>query len=174
MPFGHLTEVMAQTIRTYVEGKHVWDLGSGDFHYALELMLLGARSVLAIDKEWRERPPNGISFRQDYFFNITPEPIDVAFVSWPANHTLTGLIGILERAQTVIYLGCNLDGSACGWRGLFEHLTSRELLAHIPHRRNTLLVCGRTLDVPREPTGEERGGLTTEGLTFDGVYSTST
>jgi len=173
MPFGHLTETMAQTIRTYVEGKRVWDLGSGDFHYARELLLLGADSVLAIDKEWRGRPPEGVTFRQDYFFDITPEPIEVAFISWPANYNLTGLIEILEQAQTVIYLGCNLDGSACGWKGLFEHLTGRELLAHVPHRRNTLLVCGRTLDVPREPTGEERGGLTTEGLTFDGVYLTS-
>jgi len=78
----------------------------------------------------------------------------------------TGLLQALDRADVVIYLGCNTDHSACGSPELFRQLCGRELLGHVPHRRNTLLIYGRgTRTGPL--TGEEFAGLTGALLSFE-------
>lgn len=83
----------------------------------------------------------------------------MAFVSWPANRPDEGLLTLLKRAATLIYLGKCTDGTCCGWPGLFTYFLSRELLVHVPDEYNTLFVYGGALETPRTGEWEERAGL---------------
>lgn len=157
--FGRISEDMETTLRHYVEGQVVWDLGAGHLIHAKHLLRLGAVRIMAVDKE---------GFRASLYrgFNIVPirnyyanmdltEDFEVVFLSWPTNTHLGGLVSILERAQVVIYLGCNTGGSCCGWSGLFRHFRDREVLATHTIRQNTMTVYGPEPTPPRPPTGEE-------------------
>ena len=166
MPFGHLTPPMLVALRPLVAGRIVHDLGAGDLGLARALRGLGASRVVAIDKAYGspESPlardalggTAGIELVRAYFRDFS-DPVDVAFVSWPVNWP-TGLAGILERSRVVLYLGKNTDGSACGTPEVFARLASREVLAHVPHRRNTLVAYG-PVRTARPLLGEELAAL---------------
>jgi hypothetical protein len=140
---------MRERIGAVVADQQVWDLGAGDLTHARMLLDLGAQEVVAVDYSglfranlaaWADPRIDG---RVARFHEVeAPPTIPVAWVSWPFNHYLRGLVPLLQRSRQVIYLGANTDGSACGWADLFEHLIDRELLTEIPHRRNSLLIYG--------------------------------
>ena len=83
---------------------------------------------------------------------------------------MDGLLQLLARAETIVYLGKNTDGSMCGFPAVFEHMVGRRLLAYVPHFRNTLVVVGARLTEPRAPQHEELAGLLAyeELLGYDG------
>lgn len=160
--YGVLHTGQGEAVQRVVQGRVVHDLGAGDLVLANELLNMGASRVVAIDKQppygWRGDPR--IQVIQSYFHQYSGE-IDVAFMSWPQNYNDEGVLNLIKRAGTVIYLGKNTDGSACGSIRMFEHLVGRELLTHVPCRENTLLIYGKELQEPREPVGEEKAALTT-------------
>ena len=169
MPCGLLTPPMQALLAPLVARRVVWDLGAGDLTHARLLLDLGAAGVIAVEKEWHKMPrPNDPRLRplRMYFSSVELRPIEVAFLSWPTNHNLPGLLEILGMAEIVVYLGCNIGGSACGFADLYRELATREPLACEEHRRNTLIAYGRE---PRTSPmlGEEFAGLT--GLWFDTV-----
>lgn len=175
MPYGTLTDEMQQSLGPFVHGKEVWDLGAGDLEHAETLVALGATQVIAVDKTKMPKPlSNRIRAIWTYFANldVPASGIRVAFIAWPINYIMPELFPILEQSDVVVYLGSNTDGNSCGWKGLFHHLVTRELLVHIPHQRNTLIVVGKQLEEPREPTWEELAGLTGELLRFSNRPST--
>ena len=66
----------------------------------------------------------------------------------------------VRKAKRVIYLGNNMDGTVCGSPKLYKHLSRRQVLAHAPERRNTLIVYGGLLrGRQRELLPEERAGI---------------
>lgn len=149
-----------EAIQEVVRGRVVHDLGAGDFVLAHELLRMGASKIVALDKEaphtWKGDAR--IQVVRGYFHAYTGD-IDVAFMSWPQNYNDEGVLRLIERAGTVVYLGKNTDGSACGSLRMFDHLVGRELLAHVPDRANTLLIYGKLLAEPREAVGEELAAL---------------
>lgn len=175
--YGRLNPEQKKAIQPFVRGHQVHDLGAGDLNLAVELLKLGATGVTAIDKE---DPPKktldpAITYTKALFSAFAKLQADVAFVAWPMNHANPDLNEICMNAQTVIYLGKNTDGTACGDRSLFDIFLYRKLLAYVPHRDNTLIILGKTLRKPRKPTGEERAGIAhwSEGvLRYDDVETT--
>lgn len=172
MPFGTLTNGMLATIQPQVVDLEVWDLGAGDLGHAHTLLGIGAMRIIAVDKSDRGGSvlsTPGIEFNHAPFkdIDVSLAGIRVAFLSWPMNYRMPGLIGLLERSERVIYLGSNTDGCACGWPDLFHHFLGRELVAHVPHKKNSLLVLGDPLDEPRASTPEEYAALSGEMMTFD-------
>jgi len=176
MSYGLLTAEMETAIEPFVRDTEVWDLGAGDLQYAHKLLDLGARVVHAVDKEYRFgeptpalprikiKAPPGVAIKTRPHMKIVPayfheievpkNGIPTAFLSWPPNWHTPGLRGLLAAAKTVIYLGCNTGGSACGTRDLFDPLSQRKVLAHVPHSRNSLIVYGE--HVGRRPlVGDE-------------------
>lgn len=159
MPFGRLSIEQAVAVRPWVLDRDVWDLGAGDCLTSVLLLGLGARHVTAVDGELEGVSPlPGITMSSSLFKDISVA-IDVAFLSWPSNYLQPGLVSLLRRARVVVYLGSNVDLTACGHPTLFEYFTSRDLVCHIPRPRNTLLVLGKPLDTRRPPTGEEYAGM---------------
>src|SRR6185295_6166075 len=65
-----------------------------------------------------------------------------------------GLSELVRRANVVIYLGKNTDGTVCGGGGLWCELIQREILSYEPDPKNTLIVYGPAR-VGRELRGEE-------------------
>ncbi len=59
------------------------------------------------------------------FADLRGLEIDVAFVSAPPNEPAPGLVGLLQAASVVVYVGKNTDGTACGWPGMFAALARR-------------------------------------------------
>jgi len=167
--FGHLTRKMKKILPQYIVGKELWDLGAGKLGHSFALLKAGAASVVAVDKDPGTKKHPLLRTIRGYFDQVAvPEKgIEVAFVSWPSNHHLPGLLALLEVSQVVIYLGSNTDGTSCGWSGLFRHLTRRELLAHVPDKLNSLIICGGQLQRARPPTPEEIAALHGSMMSFD-------
>ncbi len=163
MGHGQLEHDQALAVRKVIRGRQVIDCGAGDLTLALKLAELGAREVIAIDKEpMPECPdprvrPNRRQFSA--WLDSRKDPVEVAFVSWPTNYSMAmydrGLQAIVD-SKTVIYLGKNTDESACGSRRLFTHFLGRELLVYLPHRRNVLCIYGGPLGYTRRGEYEER------------------
>ena len=165
MPYGRLTEAQAEIVRTYVAKKWVADLGAGDLSLSRELLRLGAACVDAVDTKLPPRAPKRVLRHPCYFHDYVGSP-EVGFVSWPVNWDVN-LPTVLRRIPTVLYLGTNVGGTACGDIELWRYLTTREVLAHSPDRENTLTVYG-SREVERELTGEEFAALHPERLfTFE-------
>jgi hypothetical protein len=168
--YGRLSKKQLEALQPHVSGRHVHDLGAGNLELSKALLSLGAQKVTAIDKIVMTPTDPRIEVRKAYFHDLDDLAPDVAFISWPVNHDQPELFRVLRAATKVIYLGKNSDGTSCGHPTLFRDLLKRELLTYVPERDNTLIVGGRTLEVPREPTGEERANFSRETiLQFDEV-----
>lgn len=167
---GQLTEAQKTVLRDVVKDQVVYDLGAGSCNLSRELLKLEARKVIAIDRQL----PNGVDpvayedgngvkrlvkplLSQAYFHELDPIESGVAFVSWPQLY-VKELVRVVEKAPTLVYLGCNTNLTACGPAEFWEHVSDREVLHHEPDFRNTLLVYGKTV-VDRELVLEELAGL---------------
>ena len=161
MGFGRFTPEMDAVVLPLIKDKHVYDLGAGDCGHARWLARSGARLVTAVDKEkMPSRRNRKIHLVQDLFIDLEiPDRIDVAFLAWPQNMRLLGLIDILRVADRIIYLGSNMYGTACGWPALFDYFTTREELEYIEHSQNSLIVLGQPLETWRSPNAEEQAAL---------------
>ena len=178
---GKLNDEQEAVLRNFVMGYNVHDIGSGQLGLSRKLIELGAHTVTAIDKlyaDFRNNnfkdcapwvPPHpGITLVGEYFEEYASYGhfIDVAFVSWPeAYHPDNGLVALLTGVRTVIYLGTNFDGTACGSIALFQHLSRRNILATVPHKWNTLLVYGNEQQT-RRLLPEEYAALHRDGAYF--------
>lgn len=166
---GRLTAHQDRRLLPIVRGREVHDLGSGNCVLASRLIDHGARYVYAVDKRYKHEKLEGLPPRVqqvgEYFADwATRWPmIDVAFVSWPQQYAIEGLVTLACVAKTVIYLGSNFDCSACGSPELFRYLRTREVQVHMPDRHNTLIVYGKHLDARRALLPEEYAGLHREG-----------
>jgi hypothetical protein len=169
MGYGGLTQEQRGKVVEAVKGRHVHDLGSGEGHFTYWLAD-HAKTVVGVDKERFDlaMKPNVdfvVSTFEDYDEKTYPE-VDVAFLSWPANHMDSGLFSMVKRAKRIIYLGKNTDGTMCGFPELFRLTACRELEVHIPDPKNTLLILGAPIyhgaprSFQRDLTGEEYAGLT--------------
>lgn len=159
--FGAFEKEHQLIAREYVSRERVIDLGCGDGERARVLSEIGAKEVLAIDYEIDRFRTRGdrVRFLPATFFDVVSrhdglcDDYGVAHVAWPSTNRLRdysrSLIAILERIDTVIYIGCNTGGTACGTPALFEHFSRRKLLVYAPSARNTLIVYGRMTDVAR-------------------------
>lgn len=146
MPFGKLNLQQEAAIKPQILASVVHDLGAGDLVLAADLLRLGAQQVVAIDKEpYRKRSPQGINTVTCYFENY-PGNIDIAFVSWPQEAFDLGLLNLIRRARTVIYLGSNTRGNACGFTQMWHYLATREVIAYVPDEYNSLVIYGSTLE----------------------------
>ncbi len=169
--FGSLSDGQADVVRQFVKSRVVHDLGAGDGRLSKTLITLcGAKHVIAIDKnglatrsvrKWRANKGRLTWKGSRPFADCAQERPEVAFLAWPSNYETPGLVTILENAPIVIYLGSNVNGTACGNQELFLHLTKREVLAHVPDARNTLTVYGPARVTGRPLTGEEYAALAT-------------
>ena len=161
MPYGHLNVAQLFALQPHIEGKEVHDLGCGDMALSRALVVLGAARVVAIDRrEGRRFKPvkdDRVRIVNEYFHDFH-EPVETAFVSWPPQHYITGLDTILKGARTVAYLGTNFDGTVCGPREMWALLVRREVLAHVPERRNTLIVYGPN-EAARDLLPEEHAAI---------------
>lgn len=89
------------------------------------------------------------------------------FLSWPSYQSVcSGLFKLLEASQVVAYLGCNIEGTACGSSEMFDYLKNREILHHVPNRRNSFIVYGPGKAPGRLLVGEELAGLCPDILSF--------
>lgn len=143
----------------YVRDREVVDLGCYNLVHCHMLVEHGATKVIGIDRNRTSAVseyPYHIEVRQQHFEDFH-DPVDVAFMSWPVNWQC-GLAPIARRANTVIYLGSNMSGSACGDPTLFEVLRQRENPVYIPDFKNTLAIYGPNM-VDREANPEERAVL---------------
>jgi hypothetical protein len=140
---GWLSDAQQKVVAEHVRGQRVHDYGAGDLDLSLRLLQLGAEHVVAVD-DWvrpssREYPPQLTVIESK--FDDYAETSAVAFVSWPVNWPM-GLHVLLERTPVVVYLGSNTNGNACGYPKMWQQLVAREVLAYVPHIRNTLIIYG--------------------------------
>lgn len=158
MSYGTLSSRQAQVVSKLVSRRVVHDLGAGCLGLTKQLLELGARRVVAVDRriDFSGGVPSGVTFKPLSFVDLakSKEHVGVAFVSWPPQYGTEGLARVLGPVPTVIYLGVNTKETVCGSKQLFEHFRKREVLHYIEDPANDLIVYGprRTR---REPNGHE-------------------
>ena len=172
--FGKLSEEQERVVQAVLNGlpresrREVVDLGAGSMYLSQELLGLGARRVIAVDKEILASADPQIRVVRSTFEEFSAQhtsPIDVAFMSWPVNWMVPGLLNILKRSRQIIYLGSNVNASACGWPALWLYLQGRRIEHYCPDRRNSLIVYGADVDrdgsatLLRPMVGEEHAAL---------------
>ena len=114
--------------------------------------------MIGVDKDQNSPFAKG-TYVQSTFQDYRTEAIDVAFVSWPTNTGLPGLVDLLKKAKTVVYIGKNTDGSCCGNEDFFKYMLTRKLVRYRPNEHNTMIVVGAPRKTPRCPTHEEFCGM---------------
>lgn len=166
--YGKFSAQQATAVRPFLKGRVVHDLGCGnEFPLARTILRYGAKSVVGVDMRPLDRGtrlPVKATYVNETLSQYVPEDYEVAFLSWPVNYEVAGLVGLIMRAPVVVYLGCNFDTTSCGTTELYKHFVRRKLLAHVPHERNTLLVLGSVRHRSRKPTPEERAGIDRDNL----------
>lgn len=159
MSYGELSSEQSAIVSGLVRCSDVHDLGAGDLTLSRKLLRLGARKVIAVDKEPAPpRVPKGVEYIQSHFDIFQPASIDIAFVSWPVNWA-TDIEPLVSMANIAIYLGKNTDGTVSGTPKLALAMLKRKLLVYRPDAKNTLIVTRKDRGVFRKPTGEELGML---------------
>lgn len=174
-PGSRLTPYQQAKLAPHIRRRCVADLGAGDLIETEALLGLGAAHVVAVDKAEmpRIKTTSKVTYQQYYFARCPPlalRSVNAAFLSWPVNYPC-GLAELIEPVPVVIYLGSNQNGSACGDRSLWLHLKRRNVLLHVPDRRNTLIVYGSRLDQRRHLLPEEHAVLVAPNqvMMFDGA-----
>lgn len=161
--FGAFEKEHKDIVKEYVRGATVLDLGAGDGERASIMYSMKPKKIVAVDYSYALMPmqiQGFLSLKMTFGELITEkmsliDQADVAYVSWPANrggmfsNSMDDLVKTLERIPLVIYTGCNVGGTACGWMELFEHFRWRSVKAYAPSRRNTLIVYGKMTGVKR-------------------------
>lgn len=171
MGYGKLNQAQRRAVTPHLVGKTVHDLGAGDLELARECLSLGAGHVVAIDKERNFSLPRAKITKLHMSFAEFNDPAPTVILSWPVNHPAHGLLRLVKEAETVVYLGTNTDGMACGTKPLWKHLATRKVLAHVPVRENTLIVYGALLGKSRKVLPEEYAALNTDEIySFDSLY----
>lgn len=168
---GRLTPDQWRAIEPYLDGRTVYDLGAGNLELAHGLDKYGARKVIAVDRSPMPTPWKAcIQTVQTHFHQLeAPDHLEVAFLSWPVNWN-TDVEDLLERADIVVYVGCNTEGLSCGGPALWKHLTQRKVLVHAPARHNVLIVYGEE-DPLRPFLPEEQAATDTDKVWgFDEIY----
>lgn len=128
-----ITPEQQALLRDVVRHKDVADLGSGSGTLARLCARLGAKSVLAVDKEYTNgripKPANRkIRFVGALFADLEQLPPDtVAVMSWPVNYEFVSrrLLWVTHNVHTVVYIGINDGVTQCGTPTLFAGLEER-------------------------------------------------
>lgn len=157
--WGRFSEEQQRVIKPFIRGRVIYDLGCGQGHLSVAMAKLGAKRVVAVDgrcKRDRRQHPK-VEHMEAYFHEFDCK-VGTALVSWPLPGGDSDLAAIVSRVKTVIYLGCNLDGRLCGTPRFWDHVTWRSVLAHVPHKRNTLIVYGGACN-KRDLLPEEQGAM---------------
>lgn len=176
--FPRLSRAQVDTLLPIVRGHEVYDLGAGALQFTRALAP-HAQRVVAVEQALPEglvdalQLPNNVEVREMTFAAMLAERrpgIDVAFVSWPDSVTTwpatarCTLVQLLHEANVVVYIGCNMDGWACGSQALFKELMSRELLAYEPSpAHHNMVIVGDPPAEGRQPTAEELAGSLNDG-----------
>lgn len=167
---GVLSLQQMRAVREVVKGRVVTDLGAGTGRLSIAMVGLGATEVIAVDQEivgfgtLPQIRPVLAQFR-DYH-----EEIDVALVSWPEQFANHGLTRLAASAETVIYLGTNMGGTVCAPMDFWQVFRFREVLVHLPHYKNTLIIYGKK-EVTRPLMPEEFAALNMEKIwSFEELY----
>lgn len=134
-------------------GESLMDFGCGTGRMALWFSKLGLQ-VHAYDKELDDdEVVPGVTWEETTFDELCERVWDddeflrllirsTAFVGWPANSSSTGLSFLVRRMPRVIYVGNTFDSTTCGRQDLWAELSLREVLHHVPDRKNSLIVYG--------------------------------
>lgn len=153
------------SLRCWVEGRQVIDWGCGYNEITLDMLNIGASSVVGVDKDfgvaemWELEKQSGKTqctparFIRSYVHDVDIDLAtnNVSLLSWPVNWKVDGLVERLEKSDTVIYVGVNDDCTVCGDWTLWKHFLNRQLLFYLPgpERESDLIVYGPVEESPR-------------------------
>jgi len=144
--YFHIPPEATQLLTTFTQGKNVLDIGG--YTGALGSLLLkdyAAKSVCSYDKS-ESTPSNtkGLTFKNGYFNALDRNWVstfDAFTLSWPSNNNAVDCLPFKLPSQgQLLYIGTNFGGTACGSEGLWNYLSSLEVVAYISNPANSFIV----------------------------------
>ena len=164
MTFGFIAKEFEKPLKEAIKGKTVLDLGAGDLEIAKALLELGAKHIVAVDRDGfgRKYHPKIDTHHMyfDQFMTMKKRPKwDVLFMSWPCNWDLPGVQQLLDVSKKIIIISKCTDGSMCGTPKLWRYLSELEVVWCIPHPKNVLTIYNNKTVEKRPLTGEEHAGI---------------
>jgi len=177
-----LTDDQAIALANAVQGKVVWDLGSGDSSLSRIVLHMGAKKVVSVDRN----PPVKIKraaepwwvheVRHTTFEDLNQEDEmrdAVALLAWPQNCSTPGLAHLVRWFEnSLVYIGSNTNGAVCGMENLWNHLAQRSVVTHIPHEYNVLTHYGSSWGAGRSLLPDERAATSEEVVSYFDAYAT--
>ena len=178
--YGFISKEMTTALEGLVKGKRVWNLGCGNGGAEPQLLKrLGATVIHAVDKANRNHiltPTFGTSgvitwcdmYYTEFSAFIGPSSAaDVAVIKWPDTGPLTGLVGLLDKCEVVVYIGTNDGFTACGNPSLWRYLATREFITAVENRHNDMIVYGKPVETATAPRcREEELAWMAHGMTW--------
>ena len=143
--FFRLTARQRLLLAQHVKGRSVLDIGGRTGELAQICKTLGAKSTALLDTHPDPVEPmtthavNMLSLRAEEAYRLS----DVLLLSWPeCTPDLGALPPKLGKGKTLIYLGSNHDGTACGSASFWKQIVHNKVLGHVDDRQNTMIVYG--------------------------------
>ena len=149
-----LSDEQVTQLEPFVKDQSILDLGAAELTGSELLVELGARDVLAVDRNRMPKPSSNRITTRVVQFHQLEETRPVVLASWIVNWQVN-IERHLRAAKVIISISKNTDGSSCGYEQMWQLLMMREILLHVPERQNTLTVYGPASGLRRPPTGEE-------------------
>jgi len=172
MQWGKLTTDQLRELRVQASGRVVVDAGSGRPALTGENPPRDARGLADVVYLDKEAYPGvlEVDLEDTHAVIATLAPWlhtkPVLLLSWPISRP-SYRFGFVSLFDTVVYVGMNREGTACGNENLFRQFLRRDLLAEVQGWNNDLLVYGpahpeqRLLRIPA--AREERAVLSPSG-----------
>jgi hypothetical protein len=149
-----LSDDQVRQLEPFVKDQSILDLGAAELAGSELLVELGARDVLAVDRNRMPTPSSELITTQVTQFHMLEETRPVVLASWIVNWPVN-IERHLRAAKYIISISKNTDGSSCGYEQMWQLLMMREVLLYVPERKNALTVYGPDSGIRRTPTGEE-------------------
>lgn len=160
--YGKHIKSQISLIQKTINGKGVIDLGCGTDTPWIPHLAKTANFVIGVDKDLSttQSHHSNVYLCKQYFHQYNYPVPEIVFMSWPVNYESSGLIDILQRAEILIYVGCNMSPTACGTPDMFAYFLLRQLLVYDEQRlgpcvSSNLIILGRETGEIRCPVKEE-------------------
>lgn len=142
--YGKLTPTQIKLLTPVVQNKDVVDIGGGSGWLSNLCDTLGG-NVTCLDRmptgQLQPKVKSVTSDMNSLAAKKLYQQADTLLLCWPVNNpTVERLLTNLPNGKTLIYIGSNHDGNACGTEDFWRKLVHNAVIGHCSDLRNHMII----------------------------------